>query len=211
MNASLENDGPSFETLSTPGFAELKVQRSRFIAEVHPASNELAARAVLADVTGRHHDARHHSFAWRLGVEADLVEFRSDAGEPSGSAGEPILNALRQGEVTDVVAVVARWFGGIKLGTGGLGRAYREAATLALEQATRRRVHLGSRFIVQFPYPLQKTVAHYLEALGGRRLDECYDDAVAWTVWVPAHRVAEFLAVILEVGQGRLIVTPDSG
>ncbi len=197
-------EGPSYDTLSSPGAAETKVQRSRFLAEVHPAANEKEARAFLDAMTRRHHDARHHCFAWRLGHGPNLIEFRSDAGEPSGSAGEPILNALRQADVTDTVAVVARWFGGVKLGTGGLGRAYRQAATEALDQAPRKRVFLGTDLKLQFPYPLQKTASHLLEAHGGHKLAEQYDQAVTWTVWLPDHRVEDFVVIVLDAGRGKL-------
>jgi len=204
MQANNPDDGPSFDTLASPGSAEIKVQRSRFLAEVHPVSDEEEARAFLDDMTRRHHDARHHCFAWRLGHGPDQVEFRSDAGEPSGSAGEPILNALRQAEVTDSVAVVARWFGGVKLGTGGLGRAYRQAATEALDQTPRRRIYLGTELRLQFPYPLQKTVSHHLQKQGGRCVSEVYDVNVTWTVWLPDHRVDAFSEVVLDAGQGKL-------
>ena len=196
--------GPAYDTLSAPGTAETKVQRSRFLAEAHPAADEQEARAFLDGMTKRHHDARHHCFAWRLGHGSNLIEFRSDAGEPSGSAGEPILNALRQADVTDTVAVVARWFGGVKLGTGGLGRAYRQAATEALGQATRKRIYLGTELKLHFPYPLQKTVSHLLEAQCGHTLNEQYDQAVTWTVWLPDHRVDDFTVVVLDAGQGKL-------
>jgi len=203
-------DGPGFDTLAAPATAETRVQRSRFLAEAAPAADETAARAHLADVIRRHHDARHHCVAWRLGHGADLTEFRSDAGEPSGSAGEPILNALRAADVTDAVCVVARWFGGVKLGTGGLGRAYRECAELALADAPRRRVLLGAELDLSFPYPLQNTVAHLLDAHGARRTAEAYDDGVRWRVWVPADRVEAFRAAVESAGQGRLqTTTPD--
>lgn len=197
-------DGPGYDTLAAPASAETRVQRSRFLAEVAPAADEAAARAHLADVARRHHDARHHCFAWRLGHGADLVEFRSDAGEPSGSAGEPILNALRGADLTDVAAVVVRWFGGVKLGTGGLGRAYRECTELALADAPRRRVHLGRELDLAFPYPLQNTVAHLLETHGGRRTAEAYDTGVAWRVWLPLDRVDAFRDAAEAAGQGRL-------
>lgn len=203
-------EGPGYDTLAAPATAELKVQRSRFLAEVHPAADEAAARAVVADMAKRHHDARHVCFAWRLGPDDDRTEHRSDAGEPSGSAGEPILNALRQAEVSDAVAVVVRWFGGVKLGTGGLGRAYRDTAAAALEGARRRRIRLGGEVELAFPYSLQKTVGHLLDQHGGRPVNEAYAEGVVWRVWLPAHTLAAFRAAAEDAGQGRLQTkTPD--
>ena len=198
--------GPGYDTLAAPGSAELKVQRSRFLAEVRHAPDEASARAALEDMARLHHDARHHCFAWRLGRGDELVEHRSDDGEPSGSAGEPILNALRRADVHDVVAVAARWFGGVKLGTGGLGRAYRDAAAEALEAAPRRRIRLGETVEVRFPYPLQKTVSHFLDAHGGERVDEAWGEDALWTLWFPADTVEAFVGAVEDAGQGRLAV-----
>jgi len=143
-------------------------------------------------------------FAWRLGPDDARVEHRSDAGEPSGSAGEPILNALRQAEVSDAVAVVVRWFGGVKLGTGGLGRAYRDTAAAALETAPRRRILLGDELELSFPYNLQKTVGHLLERHRGHCVSETYAEGVVWLVWLPADTLDAFRAVVEDAGQGRL-------
>jgi uncharacterized YigZ family protein len=109
---------------------ELREKGSRFLAVVAPAADEEAARAVVEALRREHPDATHHCFAWRLGAEAR--ERSSDAGEPGGTAGPPILSALRGAGLSDVVAVVVRWFGGVKLGKGGLVRAYGGAARAAL-------------------------------------------------------------------------------
>jgi uncharacterized YigZ family protein len=111
--------------------AELREKGSRFLAAVAPAADEAAAQAFLARLRGEHPDATHHCFAWRVGPGPR--ERASDAGEPAGTAGPPILAVLRGRGLRDVVAVVVRWFGGTKLGKGGLVRAYRDAARLALD------------------------------------------------------------------------------
>ncbi len=197
-------EGPGYDTLVGPVTSELKVQRSRFLAEVHPIVDEQEARSIVAAAAKQYHDARHVCFAWRLGPVHARVEHRSDAGEPSGSAGEPILNALRQAELSDTVAVVVRWFGGVKLGTGGLGRAYRDTVAAALDGAAKRRIHLGGELEIIFPYSLQKTVNHHLEQHGGRRVSEVYADDVVWRVWLPSHTLDAFDAAVTEAGQGRL-------
>ena len=145
-------------SLAGEGRAELRVQRSRFLAWTAAAADETAARAFIAEAGRVHHDARHVCWAWRLGRSASPAEARGDGGEPAGTAGEPILAALRKADLVDCVGVVLRWFGGIKLGTGGLARAYGEAAALALEAAPRREILLGRRFGLRFPYPLQKSL-----------------------------------------------------
>jgi uncharacterized YigZ family protein len=112
--------------------AEVREKGSRFLAVVSPAADEAAARAALAALGRRYPEATHQCWAWRLG--APPRERSSDAGEPAGTAGVPILRVLRGAALADVVAVVVRWFGGVKLGKGGLARAYAAAVREALRQ-----------------------------------------------------------------------------
>jgi uncharacterized YigZ family protein len=110
--------------------AELRDKGSRFLAIVGPAATEAAAKELLESLARRHPDATHHCWAWRLGRQAR--ERSADAGEPAGTAGMPILQVLRGAGLSDVLAVVIRWFGGTKLGKGGLARAYAAAAREAV-------------------------------------------------------------------------------
>jgi uncharacterized YigZ family protein len=111
-------------------WGEIREKGSRFLAWIGPAGGEDAARAALDRLTREYPDATHHCWAWRLG--APPRERSSDAGEPSGTAGVPILQVLRGADLSDAMAVVIRWFGGTKLGKGGLARAYAAAAREAL-------------------------------------------------------------------------------
>jgi uncharacterized YigZ family protein len=111
-------------------WGEVREKGSRFLAWIGPAAGEEAARAALDGLARRHPDATHHCWAWRLG--SPPRERSSDAGEPSGTAGVPILQVLRGADLFDVLAVVIRWFGGTRLGKGGLARAYAAAAREAL-------------------------------------------------------------------------------
>lgn len=110
---------------------EIRDRGSRFLAVVGPAADEGALRARLDELAAEMPGATHHCWAARLGAQP--LERSSDAGEPSGTAGVPILQVLRGAELSDVVAVVVRWFGGTKLGKGGLARAYAAATREALE------------------------------------------------------------------------------
>lgn len=114
--------------------ATVEVKRSRFLALVARATTEEDARAFIAAARADHPDARHHCSAFLLHVDgANPVERSSDDGEPSGTAGQPMLEVLRGSGLEDIVAVVVRWFGGVKLGTGGLVRAYGDAVRAALD------------------------------------------------------------------------------
>jgi|SRR6185295_3257452 len=111
--------------------AEIREKGSLFLAVIGPAAGEAAARAVLAALEREFPNATHQCWAWRLG--SPPRERSSDAGEPAGTAGVPILQVLRGAELSDVLAVVVRWFGGTKLGKGGLARAYAAAIRAALQ------------------------------------------------------------------------------
>ena len=115
------------------GEAELVEKRSRFIGQVWRVDSEAEARARIEEVRRQHYDARHHCWCYRIREEG--VERYSDDGEPQGTAGQPMLNVFQRENVTNVVCVVTRYFGGILLGAGGLVRAYTQSAKDALDAA----------------------------------------------------------------------------
>lgn len=123
-------------TISTSTEADITDRRSRFLCTLQHVSSVEEAQNVIANVRQRDWDARHHCTAMILGIDGEVVRSNDD-GEPAGTAGAPMLSALRSAEVSDVVAVVTRWFGGVLLGTGGLVRAYTDAVNAALAKAHR--------------------------------------------------------------------------
>ncbi len=134
------------------GRAEIRERASRFLASAHPLSDPGEAARIVARLRKEYHDATHVAFAWQIGA-GDAAERRSsDAGEPSGTAGKPIAGAIESAGVTDVLVAVVRYFGGTKLGTGGLSRAYRNAARSALTDAGSRIVRETSLVEVTCPF-----------------------------------------------------------
>jgi uncharacterized YigZ family protein len=125
----------TYRTLAETATAEIKVVDSRFIADAFPVESVEAAEAQIESVRAREHQARHHCTAYRIGVEGDTFRYNDD-GEPSGTAGPPILRHIDGRELTNTLVVVTRYFGGTKLGTGGLVRAYGDAADAVLDRAT---------------------------------------------------------------------------
>jgi len=119
---------------------EFKMKGSRFIAQVFSADSEQIARAKLLKLQRRYHDATHHCWALRLKPSSTPIERAEDNGEPSGTAGLPILGSLQRAKLYDAMVVVTRYFGGTKLGRGGLVRAYGEAARQAVAKAPRRTI-----------------------------------------------------------------------
>ena len=131
--------------------AQLREKGSRFLAALAPASDEVGARAVLEGLGREHADATHHCWAWRLG--SPPRERAHDAGEPSGTAGIPILKVLQGEGLSDLIVVVIRWYGGTDLGKGGLARAYAAVARMAVEAAPIGRRILRDRFRLRLSYP----------------------------------------------------------
>ncbi|HET6563577.1 MAG TPA: YigZ family protein [Marmoricola sp.] len=141
----------AYRVPARPASATVEVKRSRFLCRLERVSSEEAARAVVDAARKEHWDARHHCSAFVLGPDGRIAR-SSDDGEPAGTAGAPMLEVLRGAEVSDVVAVVTRWFGGVLLGAGGLVRAYRDAVRAALEVAGTRERQLLSLVSVTVPH-----------------------------------------------------------
>src|SRR5665648_601830 len=117
----------TYKTIGAPCEGLYKEKGSKFIAYAFPVSDEQQIKEITARLKKEHHSARHHCFAWRLGSDHQLFRLNDD-GEPSGTAGRPIFGQIQQHELTDILVVVVRYFGGILLGTSGLTNAYKHAA-----------------------------------------------------------------------------------
>lgn len=150
-------DDDSFLTISQPSEGSLREKMSKFLSFAHPAATAAEAKEIIARYQKEYHDARHVCWAYMVGPEHK--EFlSSDNGEPSGTAGKPILGQINSFGLTDVVIVVVRYFGGIKLGTSGLIAAYREAARLALEDAVTETRYVMESVAFTFPYMAMNNV-----------------------------------------------------
>jgi uncharacterized YigZ family protein len=156
-------EGAEFLTLAESAEAETRVKGSTFLALAAPASTEAEARAVLAMVQKKHFAATHNCSAWRL---RGGIWRANDAGEPSGSAGAPILSAIDGAGLSDCVVVVTRYYGGTRLGVGGLVRAYSEAAALAIAGAGRLFGVPAARLRIRYPYEHTSAVMRLLERDG---------------------------------------------
>ena len=131
---------------------EITEKKSKFIANLIKVENKEEAEKVIKETKKKYHDARHNCIAYRVIEENKLIEKSSDDGEPSGTAGAPMLNILQKNNLCNVVVIVTRYFGGILLGTGGLVRAYSEATTKAIENAEKLEKKLGLEYEVEIEY-----------------------------------------------------------
>ena len=163
-----------FTTLAAPSEARIREKASVFLAHAAPAATEEEARAILAERERIHHDATHNCSAWSLRTGPRRA---NDAGEPNGSAGAPILAAIEGAGLTDCIVVVTRWYGGTKLGVGGLVRAYGDAAALALAEAPRRAGVSAVRVGIRYPYAHTSAVMRALEEAGGMEVVHGYQAA----------------------------------
>ncbi|WP_164880793.1 YigZ family protein [Aestuariirhabdus litorea] len=188
-----------------PAKVELEIKRSRFIGLLEPVSSREQALAFLADVRQRYPDARHHCWAYRAGsARSPSAEACSDDGEPQGSAGRPMLNVLQQQAVSDLVVVVVRYFGGVKLGVGGLVRAYTEAVQGILEQSQLRQQRAMTPCQLRFDYGFEVPLRQLVERLEGRWLDAEYGAGVVLRVAIADQQLAAFKAQALDICRGQL-------
>lgn len=189
----------TYQTLAGSVQTELKVKGSRFIAEAFPITAPDEVTAHLVVIRKRFFDASHHCFAYRLGAD-----FRySDGGEPFGTAGQPILRQIDARGVTNTLVVVTRYFGGTKLGTGGLIRAYGDAAAAVLaEIVVREEVRLVA-LRLRFPYEETSPAMRLIEEYHASITASAYGDETELDVAVRASRVEAFREAFVERLRGR--------
>lgn len=175
----------TFHSIAAPTEAIYKEKMSKFLAFAHPVSTSAEAREVIAGYQKRYHDARHVCWAYMLGsARTDFLS--TDNGEPSGTAGKPILGQINSFGLTDIVIVVVRYFGGIKLGTSGLIAAYREAARESLEAAEIIECHDMARISFTFPYLAMNDVMRLTKNGGVEIIEQIFDNSCSMTLSIRA-------------------------
>lgn len=183
---------------------QTEVARSRFIATVAHAPTVEDAKGFLAQVRAEMPDASHHVYAFRVGYGSSVTEGMSDDGEPSGTAGPPVLSVLRGSEIGDIVIVVTRYFGGTKLGTGGLVRAYSEAAHIALNSLTTE-LKVEKRLLgIELPYNLFEQTKRLITAHNGVIDDEDFAGEVMIMATFPLVDIPAFTTELAELSAGRV-------
>lgn len=198
------SDTDSYLTIESPLRApEFKVKGSRFIGDLVPVSDKTSIEQALSAIRKEFYDATHHCFAYRLGPTGAVVR-AADDGEPSGTAGRPILLVLTSSKLTDALLVVTRFYGGTKLGTGGLARAYAEAAQQALSMAKVRKVYLTESLTLQINYddlaPVERLIAQHQ----GESFDAIYLDSVNMKVRLRRSLVDQFKTQLIDNLHGRV-------
>jgi uncharacterized YigZ family protein len=194
-----------YRTLASASEFRQKIDRSEFLGIAFPVENDEAFFAELASLTKRHYDATHLCWAFRLFANGEIRARSADAGEPSGTAGKPILSAIEGANLYDVAVVVVRWYGGVKLGTGGLSRAYRETASEALRIASIDDRYVYQRFTIDVPFDQLGVVYRLIDAPHVVLASEHFGDRNEFDFDVRLSRAEEFAKMLTEK---RLITLP---
>ncbi|HNS49786.1 MAG TPA: YigZ family protein [Anaerolineae bacterium] len=181
---------------------EIDVKNSRFIADAAPASSVEEAREVIVRIKREFADATHHVPAYLIGHGASVLAHCSDDGEPAGTAGRPILAVLLGSGLGDIVLVVTRYFGGVKLGTGGLVRAYGDAARSVLGVLPRAIKFLAHTLSVSVPYALFERSRIIIAAHQGQVIDTEFGESVVFTARFPVEQVPAFECALREISAG---------
>ena len=186
-------------TLSAPVSSELEIRKSRFIAQAIPVADRDAAMAELRRLRDEHPGATHVCWALLAGGQSGM----SDDGEPSGTAGRPILEVLRHHDLDGVLATVVRYYGGVKLGAGGLVRAYTDAIATALQHASIVERIAQTRLSIEIGYPDEARVRHWIEQQNYALVDSRYAMTVRLTISLPATAVDAARDALRDLTQGR--------
>lgn len=196
-------DPDAYRTLAGPTRREIdKVKGSRFLASAFPIAGEEEAARRLAALRAEHRDARHTCWAWRLGERGERFRW-SDDGEPAGSAGRPILQQIEAHELDHALVAVTRWFGGVKLGVGGLVRAYGGAAAAVLARAAVRSVPITRRVVVEHPWDCAGAVQALVAVHGLTPVAADYGARVRLELALPRSSAEAFLRELADRTSGR--------
>lgn len=191
-----------YQTLLQPGEASYEIQKSRFLAHARSVETEAEAQAFIQQMKKKYFDARHNCSAWVLGDTGSLQKSNDD-GEPGGTAGNPILEAIKKNSLTNTVIVVTRYFGGIKLGAGGLIRAYSHTAALGIEASGIQRMAAFRRTAVTISYPLLGTLENELRRREIRIADKAFAADVTLVLLLPKDTADSICSALVELTAGR--------
>ncbi len=165
-----------YKTIKTIGEGYYTEKRSKFLAFAHHIDNADEAKAIVAEYNKKYFNARHVCYAYAIGMGEAAATRANDDGEPSGSAGKPILGQIVSHDITNAIVVVVRYYGGVNLGTGGLAVAYKTAAAEALESAESEVRLVEETVTFSFPYPMMNSVMRIVKEMEPRVIGQKYDN-----------------------------------
>lgn len=182
----------SYLTIAQPGEAVYKERSSKFLAFAYPVSDEGEIKEILDGLRKEYYDATHHCYAWRLGTNGEQYRCNDD-GEPSGTAGRPILGQMLSRGITQCLIVVVRYFGGTKLGVPGLIQAYRESAQAAIDNCTVIETTVDVRIGIEFPYVAMNDVMRIVKEENPRIEEQRFDNICSMRLSIRKSRAETLL------------------
>ncbi len=192
----------TYKTIQKPADAELIEKRSRFIGYVRPVTSQEEAVAFINEIKTKHWDATHNVYAYVIRSEG--ISRYSDDNEPQGTAGIPVLDAIRKRDITDCCVVVTRYFGGTLLGAGGLVRAYSAAAKAGIDAAGECVMALCAVCTLRCPYTLYGKIPALIAKYDGTADDSQFADDVTVSFHLPRENLAAFNKALSEESSGKL-------
>lgn len=195
-----------YQTIVQECTFEFKEKGSKFIGHVFPVHSRERAENKIEMLNKEYYNASHNCFAYIIGIAENEISRFNDDGEPAGTAGKPILQSIKGKNLTNICIVVTRYFGGTKLGTGGLIRAYSKAASEALKFATIKKVYLNKKILLEFHYDLTGIVSRVVDKHHGEILQRDYKKNVKLLVEIRESLVDVFIDQILENTAGKIKV-----
>lgn len=193
----------NYKTVKNDGLVDDNIKKSRFICQVKRVSSEEEGRAFIAQIKKEHYKANHSCSAMIIGENSDIKR-SSDDGEPSGTAGIPMLTVLEKQGLTNLVVVVTRYFGGIKLGTGGLIRAYSSSVAHALQEIGLVEVKELEGIKIKLTYPQYQTFGNFLQKHDLQEFDTEFLENVTTDLYLEEEKIEETLAELTEFYSGKV-------
>ncbi len=193
-----------FKSVAAQSQTETIIKKSKFITRVFPVDTEEQAEGILQEIREQHKDATHNVYVWQIGV-TKTVQRCSDDGEPGGTAGRPVLEVIKQNDLVNVLVIVTRYFGGIKLGAGGLIRAYSQAAREGIDAAGLVEKALHGKYRVTVDYPFLGQVQSVLEKLG-KIEDIAFGEKVSLIILVCGQAEENMESALMDVTGGQVVI-----
>lgn len=201
----------SYKVIMNGGSGEIVEKKSRFIANVFPVESQQQAEEKIAEVSKKYWDARHNCYAFVIGENSEITRC-SDNGEPSGTAGKPILEVITGAGITNVLVIVTRYFGGVLLGTGGLVRAYTQAAQAGLAASEVGEMVFSQKLTIKVGYNMINNVQYYLGQNEIAIADSRYEADVEFDICVKEAVIQRITDGLTQKCEGQLtIIEGDKG
>jgi uncharacterized YigZ family protein len=197
-------DEDEYLTIDQENTAEIKVKGSKFIGTIRPVPTDQAAFEFINHISKKYYDATHNCYAYLIGHQPSIIARTNDAGEPAGTAGLPILNVIKGKNLTDVAIVVTRYFGGTKLGKGGLVHAYSECTQKTIEQCNIERKYIYERIQLEFDYALTGPIMRVITAFQAKINKLLHDQTTKLVVLIRKSMVEKFKLNLIEVSSGKI-------